>query len=72
MFVGIGGSVEDMRPEREEMVEDKVETNNDIESKEAESSKRSSGENDYIVLIMSVNFPLLKTMDLSCYFVFYI
>lgn len=41
VFAGIGGSVEDMKPE---MVEDKVETNDDIKNEEEESSKRLSGE----------------------------
>ena len=40
MFAVIGGSVEDMKPE---MVEDKVETNDDVKNEEAGCSKRSSG-----------------------------
>lgn len=41
VFAGIGGSVEDMKPE---MVEDKVETNDDIKNEVAGTSKRSLGE----------------------------
>lgn len=57
-FAEIGGSVEDMKPEREEMVEDNLETNDGKEGEEAGSSKRSLGENDYMKLTMSFIFDL--------------
>lgn len=48
VFAGVGGSVEGVKPEREEMVE----INDDIGSEEAEkrvgSSKKSLGENTII------------------------
>lgn len=47
-LAGIGGSVENTKPEREEMGEDKVETNDDSEEAETRvgASKRSLGENE--------------------------